>query len=92
MYITYLLLALLAGSTLAGLPSHTCSVAQACEIHQNLISALAGVETVAECKQLCTDSKDCNIISHFGPNSSPFHNYCMLFSNCSTLHLSLIHI
>ena len=86
MYLPALLLPLLGEPALAGLPSQTCSVAQACQAHNNLISAVAGVETVAECRELCADSKDCNIISYFGQGSSPFQNYCMLFTNCKTLH------
>ena len=82
-----LLLPLLAGSVMAGLPSQTCSVPQACEAHgNNLISAVAGVNTLAECKQLCSDMESCNLISYFGPGSSPFQSYCMMFSNCSVLH------
>ena len=53
---------------------------------ENLISAVAGINTVAECRQLCRDIEDCNVISHFGPNSSPFHSYCLMFSNCTVLH------
>ena len=52
---------------MAGLPSHTYSVPQACDAHRtNLISAVAGVNTVAECKQLyrnfvinCSVLRDC---------------------------------
>ena len=72
---------------MAGLPSQTCSVPQACEAHgNNLISAVAGVNTLAECKQLCSDIESCNLISYFGPNGSPFQSYCMMFINCSVLH------
>ena len=41
----------LSASVMTGLPSQTCSVRQACEAHgDNLISAVAGVNTLAECK------------------------------------------
>ena len=80
---------LLAGSALGSpaLPSSTCSVTQACEVHNNnLIQSLPDIETVAECKQLCADNNECNFVSHFGPKSSPFHNFCMLLSKCPSLH------
>lgn len=87
LYFPALLLPTLAGSVMAGLPSQTCSVPQACEAHgDNLISAVAGVNTLAECKQLCRDVESCNLISHFGPDSLPLHSYCMMFINCSYLH------
>ena len=78
-----------ASPALAGpaLPSQTCSVAQACQPHQdNVIESVAGVETVSECKQLCNDVSYCNMISHFGPDGFPFSNYCMLLRSCPNLH------
>ena len=87
LYFLALLLPFLAGSVIAGLPSQTCSVPQACEAHgNNLISAVAGVNTVVECRQLCRGRENCTLISYFGPKSSPFQSYCMMFSNCSVLH------
>ena len=69
------------------LPSQTCSVAQACEVHQdNLIQDLEGVESLAECKQLCSDSSECNLVSHFGGSSSPLPNHCLLLRSCPSLH------
>jgi len=69
---------------LPSIPSKTCSVSQACDVSP--IATKAEIKTVAECKKLCDDNKECNAITHFGPNSSPLQNFCMLFSNCSTLH------
>ena len=55
---------------MTGLPSQTCSVPQACEAHgNNLISAVAGVNTVVECRQLCRGIENL-LISYFGPKSS----------------------
>jgi len=70
---------------LADLP--TCSVEnKACEPHSdNVITTIAGISEVEECKQLCSDTIGCNIISHFGPDSSPFKNHCMLLRSCSKL-------
>ena len=69
------------------LPSQTCSMAQACEVHQdNLVQDLEGVATVAECKQLCADSSECNMVSHFGGSSSPLPNHCLLLRSCPSLH------
>ena len=57
------------------LPSQTCREAgQACEAHQdNLVLDQPEVETVEECIQLCRDTAECNMVSHFGPTSSPLH-------------------
>ena len=69
------------------LPSQTCSVSQGCEVHQdNLIQDLEGVELVEECRQLCSDSSECNMVSHFGGSSSPLPNHCLLLRSCPSLH------
>ena len=69
------------------LPSQTCSVSQGCEVHQdNLIQDLEGVELVEECRQLCSDSSECNMFSHFGATSSPLPNHCILLRSCPNLH------
>ena len=64
-----------------------CSIeGQACDIGQeNLLTSYAGVESLQECGALCTDNLDCEFITHFGPESFPFKNYCMLFSECGDL-------
>ena len=85
---TWLLL-LVSHRALAGpsLPSQTCEVLQACEVHEdNLVEDLEGVESAEECKQLCSDSTECNMFSHFGSSSSPLHNHCLLLRSCPSLH------
>ena len=64
-----------------------CSVeGQACDVgKKNLLTSYAGVKTVQECGALCTDNLDCEFFTHFGPDSFPFRNYCMLFSECGRL-------
>ena len=64
-----------------------CSVeGEACDVgKKNLLTSYAGVETVRECEALCADNLDCEFITHFGPDSFPFRNYCMLFSECGRL-------
>jgi len=56
---------------------------QACVANENLIEAFPGVTTIEECKKLCTDNADCQVITHFGPENYPFRNMCMIFRNCS---------
>ena len=83
------LLLLVSHRALAGpsLPSQTCSVMQACEVHEdNLVEDLEGVESAEECKQVCSDSTECNMFSHFGGSSSPLHNHCLLLRSCPSLH------
>ena len=70
----------------ASLPSKTCSVAQACDADRHLLFNVSGINTVAECKELCVVNMKCNFISYFGPESSTLRNHCMLFSSCETLH------
>ena len=55
------------------------------DVGKNLLTSYAAVETVLECGALCTDNLDCEFITHFGPDSFPFRNYCMLFSECGRL-------
>merc|ERR1711892_293816 len=74
------------GHTVADLP--TCAVEnEACEPHDdNVITTVAGIAAVVDCKQLCTGTIGCNVISHFGPDSSPFQSVCMLLRSCAKLH------
>ena len=68
-------------------PLDTCQEEnQACVAGDNLIRYVAEVEDVQLCKQLCTDTEGCYVVSYFGPRSFPFRNYCMLFRNCPHLH------
>jgi len=74
------------GHTVADLP--TCAVEnEACEPHDdNVIATVAGIAAVEDCKQLCTVTIGCNVISHFGPDSSPFQSSCMLLRSCAKLY------
>jgi len=56
---------------------------QACVANENLIEAYPGVTNIEECKKLCTDNAECQVITHFGPDNYPFRNMCMIFRNCS---------
>jgi hypothetical protein len=42
--------------------------------------------SAAECRQLCNDIDDCNIITHFGAGGFPFADTCILFSSCPTMN------
>ena len=66
--------------------SAACSVEKRmCKIHEdNFISSMSAIE-VEKCRQLCFDLDNCMYFSHFGPDSYPINNYCMLFSSCPVL-------
>ena len=53
---------------------------------ENLLSSLSEVPEVATCRQLCQDNKGCNFFSHFGRESFPLQELCLLFSSCDSLH------
>ena len=69
-------------------PAGACSAENlACEIHEaNLVAFVSEVASVEECRQLCSDEKDCSYFSHFGPASFPIANVCVLLSSCQNLH------
>ena len=53
-----------------------------CEIRSdNLIHTFMGVPTVEECAALCED-QFAEAFTHFGPESTPYHNTCLIFSSC----------
>ena len=58
----------------------------ACEMHDNIVSLLPGVESVEECRVLCQEEPACTYMSHFGNHSYPFSRECILFDECDTLH------
>ena len=54
-----------------------------CEIRSdNLVHTFMGVPTVEECASLCTDQFG-QAFTYFGPDSSPYHNTCLIFSSCT---------
>ena len=60
-----ILVSLYLGCTVADLS--TCAVEnEACEPHDdNVIATVAGIAEVEDCKQLCTGTIGCDVISHF---------------------------
>ena len=57
---------------------------QECEIHpDNLISTVTDVLTMDQCLALCQDELTCVAFTHFGSESYPLSESCMLFSSCS---------
>ena len=57
---------------------------QECEIHpDNLITTVTDVLTMNQCLALCQDEFTCVAFTHFGSESYPFSDTCMLFSSCS---------
>ena len=56
---------------------------QECEIHpDNLITTVTNVSTMDQCLGLCQDELTCVAFTHFGSESYPFRDACMLFSHC----------
>ena len=54
-----------------------------CEIRSdNLIHTFMGVPTVEECAALGED-QFAEAFTHFGADSSPYHNTCLIFSSCT---------
>ena len=72
---------------LASLPLDTCwAEGQTCDIGpDNFLSAQAGVETLLDCQEICIEDQSCEFITYFSAESFPLKNYCMLFSDCTTL-------
>jgi len=59
----------------------------ACDAHgDSLIESFPGVETILECRELCTDSPNsgCEFITYFGSTGFPLKNFCQLFRSCET--------
>merc|ERR1719278_1668067 len=72
---------------LAEFPADPCWVEdEACLSGHNLLSSLSEVPGVVTCRQLCQEKKGCNFFSHFGPESFPLREMCLLFSSCDKLH------
>ena len=56
---------------------------QECDIREdNLISTFLGIPSTEECQQLCEDELTCTAFTHFGSNSHPIPDSCLLFSAC----------
>jgi len=59
----------------------------ACDNHgDNLIESLPGIETLWECRELCSDNPNygCEFLTYFGDSAFPFKNFCQLFRSCET--------
>ena len=70
-----------------GFPNGVCLVEdQACQIEDNLISLVADVTTLAQCRQICHDEPACAFATHFGANSLAFTSVCITFSSCPTVY------
>ena len=68
----------------SGSPHIDCFVdRQECEISaDNLIHTFLGITSINECRLLCEDEVTCIAFTHFGSNSHPFPDGCLLFSSC----------
>ena len=55
-----------------------------CSAHSdNLLEYIPQIESVLECRQLCQDREtECQFLTYYSDQSSPFHNDCFLFSSC----------
>ena len=59
----------------------------ACDNHgDNLIESFPGVETLWECRELCSENPNygCEYLTYFGDSAFPFKNFCQLFRSCET--------
>lgn len=73
---------------LASFSSDSCMVeGEACLAEgDTMLATIPGIPEVATCRQLCQDTERCQFLSHFGPESFPLREHCLLFSSCSSLH------
>ena len=59
----------------------------ACDIHENnLVGSFGGVASLAECRQLCLDSQDCQYLTYYPHDSFPYQRLCYLFNSCNETH------
>ena len=57
---------------------------QECEItSDNLVHTFMGISAIDECRELCEAEVMCAAFTHYGTDSSPIHDACLLFSSCS---------
>ena len=73
---------------LAEFPNDPCwTEGEACKVEAgNLLnSSTSGVPDLPTCRQLCEETDGCEFLSHFGPESFPLQEHCMLFSSCKSL-------
>ena len=57
---------------------------QECEITaDNLVHTFMGISAIDECRELCEAEVTCSAFTHYGTDSSPIHDACLLFSSCS---------
>merc|ERR1719367_69195 len=75
---------LLLSSSISASPQIDCFVdKQECDIRpDNLIHTFLGITSIEECRQLCEDEATCTAFTHFGSDSRPIQDGCLLFSSC----------
>jgi len=65
----------------------TCSVTNRdCEVNENLIHAFPEIYSIQECRELCKNTSECEVISYHGQDSVPYKNFCMTYTKCSLLN------
>ena len=71
-------------SSVTASPQIDCFIdQQECDIRQdNLIHTFLGIPSIEECQQLCEDEVTCIAFTHFGSESQPIEDGCLLFSSC----------
>ena len=58
----------------------------ACDNHEgNLLESFPEVETLRECRELCTEYANCEFITYYGDNGLPIRNFCQLFRSCEKI-------
>merc|ERR1719430_1278103 len=71
-------------NSVASSPHIDCFVVnQECDITSgNIIDTFMDINSVFECIQLCQDEETCSAFTHFGSESHPLRNACLLFNEC----------
>jgi len=59
---------------------------QTCDVNNNLINAFPEIFSVQECRELCKNTPECEVISYHGQDSPTFTNVCMIFTRCALDH------
>ena len=57
----------------------------ACDVQgDGLIDSFAGVDGIAQCREICYADEDCGFITYYGKEGFPLRNFCEIFKACDT--------
>jgi len=73
-------------SATAGLPNGVCTLEnQMCEMHENVITIVTGVSSIAECKVICDEEATCQYLTYYKEESPSLSEACVLYTSCDVL-------